>query len=151
LPVNRFSVLSQRGGHPSRSHLESNEKPYTPFKTDQNDRANDDWDKVFANLSDFGFTFAGGYDAVPNIYGPILFQIKPEVFYEAKDVAICLRSAGREGFDRERESLNSISDVNRLFKHPVDEPDLKKPSYVKTGRSYKKTFRMPRLQKSVAQ
>ncbi|CAD0230681.1 hypothetical protein [Planktothrix agardhii] len=96
-----FQSYLKLGGIPSRSHLESNSQPYTTFKTDQNDRANDDWDKVFANLSDFGTTFAGGHGAVPNIYGPILFKIKPEVFYEATDVAICLRSAGRKGFDRE--------------------------------------------------
>ncbi|MEG4089677.1 hypothetical protein [Microcoleus sp. Pol12B4] len=135
-----FKSYLNVGGIPSRSHLESNSQPYTPFKTDQNDRANDDWDKVFANLSDFGFTFAGGYDAVPNIYGPILFQIKPEVFYEATDVAICLRSAGRNDFDREREALKSISEVDRLFKHPVDEPDKSKRSYVKTRKELEKDF-----------
>lgn len=135
-----FQSYLKLGGIPSRAHLESNSQPYTPFKTDQNDLANDDWDKVFANLSDFGWTFANGYSAVPNIYGPILFQIKPEVFYEATDVAICLRSAGRKGFDRERESLNSISDVNSLFKYPVDEPDLKKRSYVKTRQELQQSF-----------
>ena len=126
------------GGIPSRAHLESNEKPYTKFKTDENDRANDDWDKVFANLSDFGFTFAGGYDAVPNIYGPILFQIKPEVFYEATDVAICLRSAGGKDFDREKEALKSISDVDRLFQHPVE--DSAKRSYVKNRKELQRDF-----------
>lgn len=135
-----FQSYLKLGGIPSRAHLESNSQPYTPFKTDHNDRANNDWDKVFANLSDFGWTFANGYSAVPNIYGPILFQIKPEVFYEATDVAICLRSAGRKGFDRERESLNSISDVNCLFKYPVDEPDLKKRSYVKTRQELQQSF-----------
>lgn len=133
-----FQSYLKVGGIPSRAHLESNSQPYTPFKTDQNDRANSDWDKVFANLSDFGFTFAGGYDAVPNIYGPILFQIKPEVFYEATDVAICLRSAGGKGFNREREALNSISDVDRLFKYPAE--DLKKCSYVKTRLELQRDF-----------
>jgi hypothetical protein len=135
-----FQSYLKLGGIPSRAHLESNEKPYTPFKTDQNDRTNDDWDKVFANLSDFGFTFAEGYDAVPNIYGPILFQIKPEVFYEATDVAICLRSAGGKDFDREREALNSISDVDRLFKYPADEPDSRKRSYVKNRKELQRDF-----------
>jgi len=135
-----FQSYLNVGGIPSRSHLESNSQPYTPFKTDQNDRANDDWDKVFANLSDFGFTFAGGYDAVPNIYGPILLQIKPEVFYEATDVAICLRSAGGKGFEREREALNSISDVDRLFKYPADEPDSRKRSYVKNRKELQTDF-----------
>jgi len=133
-----FQSYLKLGGIPSRAHLESNEKPYTKFKTDENDRANDDWDKVFANLSDFGFTFAGGYDAVPNIYGPILFQIKPEVFYEATDVAICLRSAGGKDFDREKEALKSISDVDRLFQHPVE--DSAKRSYVKNRKELQRDF-----------
>lgn len=133
-----FQSYLKVGGIPSRAHLESNEKPYTPFKTDQNDRANDDWDKVFANLSDFGITFAKGRDAVPNIYGPILFKIKPEVFYEATDVAICLRSAGGKDFDREKEALKSISDVDRLFQHPVE--DSAKRSYVKNRKELQRDF-----------
>lgn len=136
-----FQSYLKLGGIPSRSHLESNSQPYTPFKTDENDRANDDWDKVFANLSDFGWTFAKGYDAVPNVYGPILFKIKPEVFYEATDVAICLRSAGREGFDRERESLKSLSEVNNLFKNSVEDPDTKKRSYVKYRQDLQTDFK----------
>jgi hypothetical protein len=135
-----FQSYLNVGGIPSRSHLESNRHPYTPFKTDQDDRDNRVWDKVFANLSDFGSTFAGGYDAVPNVYGPIVFQIKPEALLEATDVAICLRSAGRKDFDREREALKSISEVDRLFKHPVDEPDKSKRSYVKTRKELEKDF-----------
>jgi len=133
-----FQSYLKLGGIPSRAHLESNSQPYTPFKTDQNDRANDDWDKVFANLSDFGITFAKGRDAVPNIYGPILFKIKPEVFYEATDVAICLRSAGKKDFDREKEALKSISDVDRLFQHPVE--DSAKRSYVKNRNELQRDF-----------
>jgi len=129
------------GGIPSRSHLESNSQPYTPFETDQSDHTNSVWDKVFTNLSDFGFTFAGGGSAVPNTYGPILFKIRPEALLEATDVAICLRSAGGQGFDREREALTSVSDnVNHLFKHLVDEPDLRKRSYVKTRQELQKDF-----------
>lgn len=133
-----FQSYLNVGGIPSRSHLESNRQPYTPFKSDQNDHINGDWDKVFANLSDFGFTFAGGYDAVPNAYGPILFQIQPEALFEATDVAICLRSAGKKDFDRKKESLSSVSDVDRLFQYPME--DLKKCSYVKTRQELQRDF-----------
>lgn len=133
-----FQSYLKLGGIPSRAHLESNSQPYTRFKTDQSDRINGDWDKVFANLSDFGITFAKGGNAVPNTYGPILFKIKPEVFDEATDVAICLHSAGGEGFDRERESLKSLSDVDRLFQHPVE--DSAKRSYVKNRKELQRDF-----------
>jgi hypothetical protein len=126
------------GGIPSRSHLERNSQPYTPFESDQSDHTNSVWDKVFTNLSDFGFTFAGGGPAVPNTYGPILFKIRPEALLEATDVAICLRSAGGKGFDREREALNSISDVDRLFKYPAEDSD--KRSYVKNRKELQKDF-----------
>lgn len=128
------------GGIPSRSHLESNRQLYTGFETDEKDRSRQVWDKVFGNLEDFGRTFASGKPAIPNPFGPILFKIRPEALLEATDVAICLRSAGRNDFDREREALKSISEVDRLFKHPVDEPDKSKRSYVKTRKELEKDF-----------
>lgn len=133
-----FQSYLNVGGIPSRSHLERNSQPYTPFESDQSDHTNSVWDKVFTNLSDFGFTFAGGGPAVPNTYGPILFKIRPEALLEATDVAICLRSAGGNGFDREREALNSISDVDRLFKYPAEDSD--KRSYVKNRKELQKDF-----------
>jgi hypothetical protein len=133
-----FQSYLNVGGIPSRSHLERNSQPYTPFESDQSDHTNSVWDKVFTNLSDFGFTFAGGGPAVPNTYGPILFKIRPEALLEATDVAICLRSAGGKGFDREREALNSISDVDRLFKYPAEDSD--KRSYVKNRKELQKDF-----------
>ncbi|HZH38949.1 MAG TPA: hypothetical protein VEX17_02685 [Bacillales bacterium] len=133
-----FQSYLNVGGIPSRSHLERNSQPYTPFETDHSDHTNSVWDKVFTNVSDFGFTFAGGGPAVPNTYGPILFKIRPEALLEATDVAICLRSAGGKGFDREREALNSISEVDRLFKYPAEDSD--KRSYVKNRKELQKDF-----------
>jgi len=133
-----FQSYLNVGGIPSRSHLERNSQPYTPFESDQSDHTNSVWDKVFTNVSDFGFTFAGGGPAVPNTFGPILFKIRPEALLEATDVAICLRSAGGKGFDREREALNSISEVDRLFKYPAEDSD--KRSYVKNRKELQKDF-----------
>jgi hypothetical protein len=109
------------GGVPSRSFLQSAGLDTTPFTTDQIDRENRVWDKVFVNLQDYGRTFARGYAAVPNPYGPLLLRLRPSVLLEADDVAICLRSAGARGFDRERESLETVADVNRLFWKPLGE------------------------------
>jgi len=89
-----FQSYLNLGGIPSRAHIESMEQSYTQFDTDESDRTSKVWDKVFANLQDFSFTFARGGPAVPNTYGPILFQIQPEALHDVTDVAICLRSAG---------------------------------------------------------
>ena len=118
MPIHRLSSYLRLGGIPSRALLESTKMPHTAFRSDANDRANDDWDKVFGNFSDFGLTFAGGHGAVPNIYGPILFKIQPVAFYKATDIAICLKSAGRVGFNREQASLSNLEEVNRLFRNP---------------------------------
>lgn len=135
-----FTSYLAVGGIPSRNHLESMGQPYTKFDTDESDRTKNVWDKVFANLSDFGSTFAGGYAGVPNTYGPILFQIKPQVLREATDVAICLRSAGGQGFDRERESLSSIEGIERLFQYPVDEEVPARRAYVKNRQQLQQDF-----------
>ncbi len=109
------------GGVPSRDRLQSAGLDTTPFDTDEIDRENRVWDKAFVNLEDYGRTFARGHAAVPNPYGPLLLRLRPSALLEADDVAICLRSAGARGFNRERESLKTVADVNRLFWKPLSE------------------------------
>jgi hypothetical protein len=110
------------GGIPSRSLLEQAELPYTGFVTDATDRSHGTWSKVFVNLTDFGAVFAHGYDAIPNPYGPIVFQIHPGALARASEVAITLRSAGAHDFDREGESLATTADLERLFRFPSTAP-----------------------------
>ncbi len=107
------------GGVPSRNRLTSASLDLTAFDTDRADRVNGVWDKVFVNLEDFGRGFALGRAAVPNPYGPLLLRLSPWALFEAEDVAICLRSAGGWGFNRERESLKTVTDVNRVFWNPT--------------------------------
>ncbi len=116
-----FVSYLKLGGVPSRDRLERASLDNTPFTTDQVDRENGVWDKVFLNLQDFGQGFASAHAAVPNPYGPLLLRLHPLALLEADDVAVCLRSAGTPGFDRERESLKTIADVNRLFWKPLSE------------------------------
>lgn len=116
-----FVSYLRLGGVPSRDLLQSVGLDTTPFTTDQIDRENGVWDKAFVNLEDYGRTFARGHAAVPNPYGPLLFRLRPSALLEADDVAICLRSAGARGFDREWESLKTVADVNRLFWKPLSE------------------------------
>jgi len=114
---------------PSRKLLEDSRLPFTVFETDGNDVVNGVWDKVFLNPLDLGEIFAFGKpidhekrdadkplpQGVPTCYGPIAFVVRREALSHAEDVAICLRSAGAEGFCREKEALTSIQDVERLF------------------------------------
>ena len=95
-------------------------KRFTNFETDQEDKKNAFWDKVFLKLHDFGEIFEKG-NGVPTVYGPIQFLLKPEVLVEASDVAISLRSAGSHGFDRNKEAWKGVEEVNRIFRYAVDE------------------------------
>lgn len=136
-----FQSYLQVGGIPSRAHLEVQGLPFTGFETDDNDQINSVWDNVFLNLSDFGKTFANGYTAVPNPYGPILLRLRPEALHEASDVAICLRSAGASGFSRENETLQ-FHDVDRFFAHPAAE-GFPQSEWVKFRSQLEQDFDLP--------
>ena len=73
------------GGIPSRALLESSGSNFTKFASDEVDKKNGVWDKVFLNLSDFGVNFASPKNSnasppkcFPNLYGPVLLIVKPE-------------------------------------------------------------------------
>ncbi len=117
--VNDLAAYFALGGLPARSLVERRRLSQTRFVTDAVDRRNGVWDKVFLNLDDFGRSFAGGRRAVPNPYGPIVLQLRPEALLEATDVAVSLRSAGAHDFDRTGESLSTVDDVDRVYRHPV--------------------------------
>ena len=102
------------GGIPSRRLLERESLAFTAFETDWRDKENRVWTKVFLNLQDFGKLFDHGRNAVPNPYGPILIRLAPKVLESAKNVAVCLRSAGARGFDRKREAL-TLEETERVF------------------------------------
>ena len=137
-----FQSYVQLGGLPSRSLLDSQEMPFSAFETDQDDRENQVWDKVFLNPLDFGVIFARGWDGVPTVYGPIAFVFRPEALMEASDVAICLRSAGCPDFDRERESLSSVDEVDKIFRFDKDCPDIHQRAEIKYISELRDTFRL---------
>jgi hypothetical protein len=118
------------GGVPSRALLDQSGFPFTAFETDSQDRNNGVWDKVFVNLSDFGRQFAHGSKGVPNPYGPILLEMDPGALHEATDVAVCVHSAAGTQFDRKREALSSLEEIDGLFVHPAA-AGLPLSSYVK--------------------
>lgn len=130
------------GGIPSRARLEQERAQFTAFETDATDHTNAVWDKVFVNLSDFGKTFERNGAGVPNPYGPILFRIRPDALIEAEDVAICLRSAGAEGFNRERESLQTVQDVDRIFAKAQDD-GYPGATWIKYASDLREEFNLP--------
>jgi hypothetical protein len=116
-----FVSYLQLGGIPSRQRVEAAGLFLTPFTTDGTDRDNQVWDKVFVNLDDFGRGFARGWNAVPNAYGPIVLRIHPFALLKATDAAVCLRSAGARGFNREAECLADVAEVDRVFYDPLEQ------------------------------
>lgn len=145
-----FKTYLDLGGVPSRNLMEQSGLPYTIFDTDNTDRENEVWNKVFGNLQDFGYSFAQGQRnentaPTPNPYGPILLIFNPEVFREATDVAICLRSTGGRDFNRENEALPNIEAVNRIFKYEDTNqaPNDYAKAYIKYQQALRETFGDP--------
>lgn len=138
-----FLAYLDMGGIPSRHCLENSGRTFTAFQTDAIDHENGVWDKVFVNLSDFGFYFAKGSGVTPNPYGPILLHVRPRALLEASDIAVCLRSAGAEDFNRNKESLVSVEEVNRLFAYP-SEIGTPKSTYIKFSEQLKEDFKFPK-------
>jgi hypothetical protein len=140
-----FETYLQLGGIPSRLLMQTERLPYTAFETDEIDQQNRVWDMVFGNLSDFGYAFANGNwrentAPIPTVYGPILLITSPDIFREANDVAICLRSAGGRAFNRERES-RGIGEVERIFTHSIESaPTIYARAYIKYSNDLRKEF-----------
>ena len=112
-----FKSYLQLGGIPSRALLSEHQMAMTSFDTDSDDKKNGVWDNVFLNPIDFGNIMKKGNKGIPTVYGPISIEFQPRVLLDANDVAICLRSAGGAGFNRDKESLNTIDEVDRIFLH----------------------------------
>ncbi len=144
-----FKTYLQLSGVPSRQLMQASGLPYTPFDTDDVDQKNGVWDKVFGNLSDFGWSFAQGRRnentaPTPNPYGPVLLVFNPEAFAEIIDIAICLRSAGADNFNRDGESLGSVEEIDRIFKHNLDDaPNNYAKAYIKFSQALQQEFNNP--------
>lgn len=145
-----FKTYLDLGGVPSRNLMEQSGLSYTIFDTDNTDRENEVWNKVFGNLQDFWYSFAQGQRnentaPTPNPYGHILLIFNPEVFREATDVAICLRSAGGREFNREKEALPNVEAVNRIFKYEDTNqaPNDYAKAYIKYQQALRETFGDP--------
>lgn len=138
-----FQSYAKLGGVPSRALLESSRLPFTKFDTDATDRSAGVWTHVFANLSDFGLPFAmfeWKRGPIPNPFGPILLLMNPRVLESAADVAICLRSAGARGFDRNQESLSTADEVERLFANAYSPEARYGNDYIKFSDRLKREF-----------
>ena len=119
-----FYSYIELGGIPSRNKLLESGLDFTEFDTDENDKENDLWDKVFGNFSDFGSNFAReGSNSFPNPYGPIQIVINPSATKDFNDIAISLRSAGASDFDRDSETLSSSKEFEKIYLNPQIKQD----------------------------
>jgi hypothetical protein len=140
-----FKAYLELGGIPSRKVLEDSGHVYTCFATDETDKSNNVWDKVFINLSDFGEFFSRGRGATPNPFGPILLLLNPKALLEADDVAVTLRSAGSQDYNRDIEALNTIEEINHLFKYSIGSY-FPESSEIKNTNALKKDFNYEKAQ-----
>lgn len=107
------------GGVPSREVLSKNCMNYTQFDTDEVDKKNNVWDKVFGNFSDFGKSFARqNTKSTPNPYGPIQIVFNPNILNSINDISITLRSAGAADFNRDQECLKNSNEFENIYKYP---------------------------------
>jgi hypothetical protein len=138
-----FLSYLELGGIPSRSLLEKHNLKMTKFISDENDRINNVWDKVFLNPLDFGVFFEKG-NGIPIVYGPISFIFNPQALLAAENVAICLKSAGKDGFNREKDALRKISDVDRIFEKDYTEEPYKNRQnrWIKSREKLKEEFEL---------
>lgn len=112
-----FRSYLELGGVPSRNNLLESGLEFTEFDTDNIDRTNLVWDKVFGNFSDFGRNFARpNTRSMPNPYGPIQIIFDPLVLNSATDISITLRSAGARDFNRNNECLQSAAEIEKIYK-----------------------------------
>jgi len=139
-----FKSYLELGGIPSRNLLEQNKLEYTRFETDENDKENEVWNKVFFNLTDFGKYFATGRmknpdtASIPNIYGPISIKILPKSIEASEDMCLSLKSAGAQGFDRERFGIpaDRIEDIFVC----IECDDLYEEKYIKRSNELREVF-----------
>jgi len=139
-----FKSYLELGGIPSRNLLEQNKLEYTRFETDENDKENEVWNKVFLNLTDFGENFAfkpmknPNTAPTPNPYEPISIQILPKSIEASEDMCLSLKSAGAKGFDREKYGIpaNRIEDIFVYIE--CDDPYKKK--YIRWSNELREVF-----------
>jgi len=96
--------------------------PLTKFHTDQ----------IYENLhldnhislffSDYASYFFKTTKGIPNFFGPVLLNIKPEALLNAEKVIVYNRSIADNDFNNEIDSLNNLDRIDKLFKYPANSP-----------------------------
>jgi hypothetical protein len=102
-----FSFLSM-GGICPKSSLEKAHLAFTNYDTDINMKKNGCWDAHIFHLIDYGELFYRKAIHTPNPYGPILFNLKPDLLKNARDVSMSHVSVRNEQFDS-KTCVNPIS------------------------------------------
>jgi len=115
-----FSFLSI-GGICSKSYLEQSHLPFTNYDTNIHLKNNDCWDAHIFHLIDYGELFYRKAIHTPNPYGPILFNLKPDLLINAQNVSMSNVSVRNEQFDWQA-CVNPISPdtLNACYQYASD-------------------------------
>ena len=105
-----------RAGHLLSRQLLMSQHGETPFVSDASDRQLGVLERVFGNFYDFGQIFARGACAVPNIYGPISFCFRPEVYEILEDIIITKNSILNIGAQWRTSALKSEAELMPYFR-----------------------------------
>lgn len=134
-----FHSYLRIGGIPSRAELHANGMDFTELASDPVDRALGYWDQVFFNLDDAGTGFARGWTMHPNVFGPIVLQVRSASLRPARAFQFSLRSPANSGFDQESDTIEGPEELERCFVHPLSSP-FPESTYVRFGPSLADAF-----------
>jgi len=116
-----FKTYLLMGGIPTRELLENKKMLFSTYKSDDNLKSNNGTDKIILKFVDFGNQFFHKINTIPNPFGPIVLQIKPDVLLKAQEVTVYKKSMRSKDFD-ENNTINNVNDIDQLFKYDSNVP-----------------------------
>ena len=118
--IDFYASLSM-GGIATQAALENAGLKFAEYKTNSIKKNNGFWDAHVFHLMDYGALFYRKALNTPNIFGPILIYVKPDILLDANLVNISNVSVRSEHFNSDSH-LQSIStdELNKLYLHPAD-------------------------------
>jgi len=114
-----FYAYLSMGGIATQDALENTDLKFPEYDSNPIKKNNGFWDTHVFNLMDYGALFYKKAISTPNIYGPVLIHVKPDILLDANSVKISNVSIRSEHFDKD-DHLKTISsdELEALYKYP---------------------------------
>jgi len=113
-----FYAFLSMGGITTKEKLEKDDMPFAQYRTDDIQKANGFWNAHIFHIMDYGAQFYRNAKYLPNIDGPVLFHVKPDILLSAKSVEITDTSVRNEHFQAESQLKPISADaVNNCYKN----------------------------------